>query len=82
MLFANDIVALRCEGHLEGNRFLDGRTPESAVGLVPNTEVPPFTGTWWRTHDAGGGDLFLECLGHLPGNRFLDGRTHDGSACR
>jgi hypothetical protein len=79
MLFANDVVALRCEGHLEGNRMLDGRTVEGAAGLAPNTDVPPFTGTWWRTRDAGGSGLFIECLGHLPGNRALDGRTHDGS---
>lgn len=79
MLFANDIVALRCQGHLEGNRFLDGRTVDGSAGLAPNIDVPPFTGTWWRTHDAGGGELFIECLGHLPGNRFLDGRTLDGT---
>jgi hypothetical protein len=79
VLFANDVVALRCEGHLEGNRFLDGRTLDGSVGLVPNTDVPPFTGTWWQTIDAGGGDLFIQCLGHLAGNRFLDGRTLDGT---
>lgn len=79
MLRANDVVVLRCEGHIEGSRFLDGRTVEGAAGLAPSTDVPPFTGTWWRTHDAGGGDVFIECLGHLPGSRFLDGRTHNGS---
>ncbi len=78
MLAPNDIVVLRCEGHIEGNRWLDGRTVEGAVGLAGSTEAP-LTGTWWRTHDAGDGTLFLETLGHLPGHRFLDGRTHDGS---
>ena len=76
--FANDVVVLRCQGQLEGNRFLDGRTHDGTVGLVPNAD-PPFTGTGWRTHDAGGGNLFIQSLGHLPGNRFLDGRTHDGT---
>jgi hypothetical protein len=79
MLSANNIVALRCEGSVEGNRFLDGRTLEGSAALAPNTDVPPFTGTWWRTHDAGGGELFLETLGHLGGNRFLDGRTQDST---
>ena len=79
MLSANDIVALRCEGHIEGNRFLDGRTHNDTIGLAPNTDVPPFTGTWWRTHDAGGGNIFIEGLGHVAGDRFLDGRTHDGT---
>ena len=43
MLSANNIVALRCEGSVEGNRFLDGRTLEGSAA-PPTTDVPPFTG--------------------------------------
>jgi hypothetical protein len=85
MLVDGDVVILRCEGHLEGNRFLDGRTLDGTVGLAPNTAVPPFTGTLWWTRSDTHGNFFLQCLGHVGQElaakrfRFLDGRTRDGT---
>jgi len=42
-----NIVALKCLGDIEGNRFLDGRTGDGSVGLAKSTD-PPFTGTRWQ----------------------------------
>jgi hypothetical protein len=38
---------LECLGHLEGPRFLDGRTHDGTVALAPHTNKP-FTGTLWK----------------------------------
>jgi hypothetical protein len=80
MLAVDDIIALSCEGTIEGNRWLDGRTIDGTVGLAPNSNTLPFTGTWWRVQDGGSGSFTFRCLGHVAGNRWLDGRTIDGSA--
>jgi Tachylectin len=71
---SDDLIVLRCEGHLPGNRWLDGNTKTGSVGLAPGTDIP-FTGAWWRVHDAGQGSIRLECLGHYPGKRWLNGET-------
>lgn len=42
-----NVVFLQCRGHIDGPRWLDGRTQDGSVGLAPNTE-PPFTGTKWE----------------------------------
>jgi hypothetical protein len=42
-----NIVSLQCLGHLDGPRWLDGRTNDSTVWLAPNTQ-PPYTGTRWE----------------------------------
>ncbi len=42
-----NIVGLKCLGHIEGPRWLDGRTHNGSVGLAKTTE-PPFTGTKWQ----------------------------------
>lgn len=42
-----NIVFLQCLGHLDGPRWLDGRTQDGSVGLASKTE-PPFTGTKWE----------------------------------
>jgi hypothetical protein len=47
-----DIVALECLGDIPGNRFLDGRTANGTVGLAPNRNIPPFSGTRWRVLNA------------------------------
>ena len=76
------IVALRCEGLLDGPaRWLDGRTHEGKVGLAPNTNKP-FTGTRWQVVEADQNNpkiVRLKCLGAVEGPRWLDGRTHDGT---
>jgi hypothetical protein len=46
------IVNLYCSGHMEGARWLDGRTHASAVGLAPDTDVP-YTGTRWQLRRPG-----------------------------
>jgi len=75
-----DVIRLECLGHVNGDRWLDGRTTETdpgkSVRLVP---TPDFgSGTRWKVH-VDGNNVRLECLGDLPGNRWLDGRTADGS---
>ncbi|MDQ3684729.1 MAG: hypothetical protein M3430_03900 [Acidobacteriota bacterium] len=42
-----NIVRLKCRGHAEGPRWLDGRTHDGTVWLAPKTD-PPFTGTKWE----------------------------------
>jgi hypothetical protein len=73
-------INLFCQGHLDGPRWLDGRTHEGSVGLAPRTSAP-YTGTRWRVRrpDPNRNDFWLYCLGNLQGSRWLDGRTHDGS---
>jgi len=74
-------VNLFCLGHIDGPRWLDGRTHNGSVGLAPG-RGGPFTGTRWRVERPNPGDrtlITLFCLGHLDGPRWLDGRTHDGS---
>jgi hypothetical protein len=72
------IVVLKCLGHLDGNRWLDGRTLDGTVGLAPTTQGG-YTGTKWQVVNVGRGVVALKCLGHLDGNRWLDGRTLDGT---
>lgn len=70
-------ATLRCMGHVEGPRYLDGRTADATVGLAPSTS-PPFSGTRWELVTVGG--TALRCLGAMPGDdRFLDAHTADGS---
>jgi hypothetical protein len=75
-----DVIALECQGNLDGPRWLDGRTQESSVGLAPNSR--DFSGTRWRVRSLDRRDpdiVALECLGNIPGNRWLDGRTQDAT---
>jgi hypothetical protein len=78
VLIAGNEVVLQCLGDIAGNRWLDGRTGNSTVGLAPETDGG-FTGTRWRVHDGGNGSIMLECLGNIAGNRWLDGRTGNGT---
>jgi hypothetical protein len=77
----SDVVALNCQGHLDGPRWLDGRTQNGTVGLAPDTRGG-YTGTRWRVRslDRDNPDVIaLECLGDIPGNRWLDGRTQSAT---
>jgi hypothetical protein len=58
--------------------FLDGRTQDGIVQLVPDTDK--FTGTHWELVDLGRGKAALKCLSDKPNPNyvFLDGRTQDG----
>jgi len=70
---------LKCLGDVEGPRWLDGRTGDGSVGLVPNTD-PSYTGTKWEvTFDEPASAYRFKCLGDVEGPRWLDGRTGDGS---
>jgi hypothetical protein len=71
-------VSLECLGDKPGPRFLDGRTGDGTVGLVPQIKTKTFSGTQWLVHMNSEGQLFLECRGNVEGPRFLDGRTADG----
>lgn len=76
-----DQISLECLGGSQNAKFLDGRTAEGNVGLVPHTKKP-FTGTRWEVILVNNPDMdviHLRCMGHIPGNRWLDGRTADGS---
>jgi hypothetical protein len=80
-LRAGDLVILVCLGNnaeIDGNRYLDGRTREGAVGLAPRTRRG-FTGTRWKVVKLGRGAFGFECQGSVQGNRWLDGRTGDGT---
>jgi hypothetical protein len=71
-------VSLKCLGAIEGSRFLDGRTGDGTIGLVPHTSFP-FTGTHWEVIGDGPNRVVLKCLGQIEGSRFLDGRTANGT---
>ena len=45
-----NIVAFRCLGHIEGPRWLDGRTHDGTVWLAPTTDAP-FTGARWEVRN-------------------------------
>jgi hypothetical protein len=73
-------VSLECLGDKPGARFLDGRTANGTVGLVPQIKTKTFSGTQWLVHmNSRTQQVFLECRGTVEGPRFLDGRTADGS---
>jgi hypothetical protein len=56
-------VALECLGHIDGPRFLDGRTEDGTVGLASSTDEP-FSGTRWEVADTDQpGVVTLRCLG-------------------
>ena len=75
----NSRITLECLGTIPGNKFLDGHTQDSTVGLAPYTGGA-FTGTAWRAHSAGGQFWRLENLGKIPGPAvWLDGRTGTAS---
>lgn len=73
-LGATWIVNLECRGHLEGRRWLDGRTHNETVGLADTTDYP-FTGTRWEMTTLVGDIVMLRSCGHIEGSRYLDGRT-------
>lgn len=72
-------VTLECQGHLPGNRFLDGLTQTGQVQLAPQSGGG-YTGTIWELHfvDLDRGLAMFKCLGDIDGNRWLDGVTHTG----
>src|SRR5262245_41541839 len=75
------VVALECQGRVDGPRWLDGRTATGTVGLAPTTDKP-FTGTQWqlvRLDEKNPDIVALKCLGDVEGPRWLDGRTGDGT---
>ena len=77
-LVDGDIVALRNMGHLDGPRWLDGRTGEGTVGLAPEFGGS-YTGTRWQVIEVSDGVIALKNLGHIDGPRWLDGRTGEGT---
>ena len=78
VLRAGHHVSIRCLGNIPGPRYLDGRTANGTVGLVPSVS-PEFTGTRWRVVRVADGVVELKCLGDIEGPRWLDGRTADGT---
>jgi hypothetical protein len=71
-------TGFKCEGQLEGPRWLDGLTREGKVNLAPSYGGN-YTGTRWRVLDVTvNGNLVgssIVCQGNAPGNRYLNGRT-------
>lgn len=76
-LFLSNDYYLKCLGHVDGPRYLDGRTHDGTVGLVPDL-VKPFSGTRWRPHRVSEGIVAFRCQGDIEGNRWLDGNTGEG----
>jgi hypothetical protein len=75
----NQVIHLKCLGHIPGNRWLDGRTADGSVGLAPTTGGI-FTGTVWQVFLVMGTQsiITLKCLGKgVEGNRWLVGRPGD-----
>jgi hypothetical protein len=77
LLKDGDVVALKCLGHIEGPRWLDGRTGNGTVGLAPQLGGA-YTGTKWQVFKVGDNIFNLKCLGDREGPRWLDGRTGNG----
>jgi len=77
-LAAGREISFECLGAVAGPRFLDGRTGNGTVGLVPDLR-PAFSGTRWRVYNAGPGAFGFKCMGSVEGSRWLDGHTQDGS---
>lgn len=73
----NEIYSLKCLGAVNGPRFLDGRTANGSVALVPDL-VKPFSGTKWQLLRAGGDQVAFKCRGNVEGTRWLDGNTIAG----
>lgn len=73
------IYRFKCLGHVEGNRWLDGRTATGELGLVPEQNLDQYSGTLWRAIEVMEGVFAFRCLGEIEGDRWLNGRTHDGS---
>jgi len=81
-----NVISLKCLGHLDGNRYLDGVTyiellgitTDGTVKLSPNN-VSWNNGTKWEVVNVGRNVISLKCWGHLDGNRWLDGATADGT---
>jgi hypothetical protein len=77
-LESSEMYNFKCLGHIEGPRWLDGRTADGTVGLAPSTG-DPYTGTKWQAFEVDDGIYTFKCLGHIEGPRWLDGRTADGT---
>ncbi|MDM8551194.1 PKD domain-containing protein [Desulfobacterales bacterium HSG2] len=76
----SQFVYIKCLGHIEGARYLDGNTVEGTVNLVSSiSDASGFTGTKWQMIDDGGDGILLKCLGHIEGPRYLNGRTVEGT---
>ncbi|GEM_PF-1088128 len=76
--FTSGIYYIYCLGHIEGPRWLDGRTHDGTVGLAPSI-VGGYTGTRWEINEIEPGVYTIYSLGHIEGPRWLDGRTHEGT---
>jgi hypothetical protein len=67
---------LKCLGTAQGPRYLDGRTHNGTLALVPDLVKPL---TKWQIVRTGEGKVAFQCRGDVIGPRWLDGRTHNGS---
>ncbi len=75
----NAVYQLKCLGHIEGDRWLDGKTTEGKVDLAPSTESP-YTGTSWRAVQQMNGVFAFYCMGAIDApTRWLNGKTADGA---
>jgi len=77
-IIPNAVYRFRCLGHLEGNRWLNGRTVEGAVDLAPNTDLQ-YSGINWRVVKQMEGVFAFYCIGTIEtSTRWLNGKTADG----
>jgi CHAT domain/CVNH domain len=75
LLQDGNVISLDCQGNIiTGLRWLDGRTENGIVSLVPNT-VAQFTSVKWKVHAMGNGVVALENQNKIDGSRWLNGIT-------
>jgi hypothetical protein len=77
LLKNGDIIRLRCRGHIEGKRWLDGGTERGTTALVSTYEG--FSGTRWQVVTGADNSIYLKCLGDRKGATWLNGGTGNGT---
>jgi hypothetical protein len=76
VITTSNIISLKNLGHIEGPRWLNGRTADGLADLAPSND---YTGTKWEVVVAGNNAIALKCLGNIEGPRWLNGNTVEGS---
>lgn len=72
---SGDFIYLRCEGTLDGFRWLNGLTANNDVNLA-SYRGDNNTGTKWLVIDGPDeGTFVFQTQGNIPGNTYLDGYT-------
>jgi hypothetical protein len=73
----NGQISLQCLGEAGGSTYLDGRTGDGTVGLIPQLDAQ-HSGAIWREVVTGPNISILQCMGNIPGPPYLNGNTRQG----